>query len=395
MGDSPDWATPTFGMPWNQTAPMTERSRFVALHQEGCYSMTELCDRFGISRKTGYKWLGRFAETGLSGLADQSRAPHACPHRTPKSIETALVRAREAHPHWGPKKLVAYLARKQPELALPAISTAGDILDRHGLVKARPRRAKPVHPGNTSLKVDAPNQVWIADFKGQFLTGNGEWCYPLTVTDAHSRFLLACQALPSTQSAGAQPVFSRLFAEYGLPVAMRTDNGTPFASTALAGLSRLNLYWIKLGIRHQRIDPGHPEQNGRHERMHKTLKAETTRPPQYNLSLQQGRFADFQLEYNEERPHEALAQEPPRSHYTASERPLPLRAPAPEYPGHLLTRRVSSGGTISFGAKPLFLTEVLAGERIGLEEIADGLWSLYFYDVLVGRFNERDWRIYA
>ena len=357
--------------------------------------MTELCDRFGISRKTGYKWLARFTEEGLPGLADQSRAPHSCPHRTPKPIETALVRAREAHPHWGPKKLVAYLARKQPELALPAVSTAGDILDRHGLVKARPRRAKPVHPGNTPLKVDAPNQVWIADFKGQFLTGNGEWCYPLTVTDAYSRFLLACQALPSTQTAGAQPVFSRLFAEYGLPVAMRTDNGTPFASTALAWLSRLNLYWIKLGIRHQRIDPGHPEQNGRHERMHKTLKAETTRPPQYNLSLQQERFAAFQDEYNEERPHEGLAQQPPRTLYAASDRQLPLRAPAAEYPGHLLTRRVSSGGSISFGAKPLFLSEVLAGEHIGLEEIADGLWSLFFYDVLIGRFNEPDWRIYA
>ena len=355
--------------------------------------MIELCDRFGISRKTGYKWLARFAEAGLPGLADQSRAPRACPHRTPKGVETALVRAREAHPHWGPKKLVAYLSRKQPELALPAASTAGDILRRHGLVQRRPRRAKPVHPGSTPLKVDAPNQVWIADFKGQFPTGDGEFCYPLTVTDAHSRFLLACQALPSTHLAGAQPVFSRLFAEYGLPVAMRTDNGVPFATTALAGLSRLNLWWIKLGIRHQRIDPGHPEQNGRHERMHKTLKAETTRPPEWNLSLQQQRFVTFRREYNEERPHEALAQQPPLSQYAASDRRLPLHLPAPEYPGHLLIRRVSANGTISFGGRPLFRSEVLAGEHIGLEEVADGIWSLFFYDVLLGRFHERDWQV--
>ena len=372
---------------------MTERSRFVALHQESHFSMIDLCDRFGISRKTGYKWLARFAEAGLPGLADQSRAPRACPHRTPQGVETALVRAREAHPHWGPKKLVAYLSRKQPDLALPAASTAGDILRRHGLVQRRPRRAKPVHPGNTPLKVDAPNQVWIADFKGQFPTGDGEYCYPLTVTDAHSRFLLACHALPSTHLAGAQPVFSCLFAEYGLPVAMRTDNGTPFTTTALAGLSRLNLWWIKLGIRHQRIDPGHPEQNGRHERMHKTLKAETTRPPEWNLSLQQQRFATFRHEYNEERPHEALAQQPPRSQYVASERQLPLRLPAPEYPGHLLTRRVSLNGTISFGGRQLFLSEVLAKEHIGLEEVEGGIWSLFFYDVLLGRFNECDWQV--
>ena len=382
-------------MPWIQTEPVTERARFVALHQEGCYSMTELCERFGISRKTGYKWLSRFTDAGLDGLKDQSRAPRQCPHRTAKGVEAALVRAREAHPTWGPKKLVAYLAEKRPELALPAASTAGDILKRHGLVQARRRRTKPVHPGQAPLKADAPNQVWCADFKGEFPTRDGVLCYPLTVTDAHSRYLLACHALPSTQIAGAQAVFTRLFAEYGLPIAIRTDNGVPFASIALAGLSSLNLRWLRLGIQHQRIAPGHPEQNGRHERMHRTLKAETTRPPAENLPLQQLSFDQFRREYNEERPHEALSQQPPQRHYTFSERRLPLRTPAPDYPGHYLLRRVSAGGEIKFGGKSLFLTHVLAGEQVGMEEVDDGIWSLHFYGALLGRFNERDWLIHG
>lgn len=370
-----------------------ERARFIALHEEGLYSMCELCARFGISRKTGYKWLGRYQTEGLEGLEDQSRAPHSCPHRTAAKTEAALVHAREAHPTWGPKKLLPHLARTQPELRLPARSTAGEVLKRHGLIQERKRRRKPLHPGGTTLVAEAPNDVWMADFKGEFPTRNGAMCYPLTVTDAHSRFLLGCRALASTQHAGAQPVFTALFAEYGLPCALRTDNGTPFSSTAIGGLSRLSVWWIKLGIEHQLITPGQPQENGRHERMHRTLKAETTRPPDWDLPGQQARFDGFRREFNAERPHEALAQRTPGSLYTPAARSLPGRLPEPEYSGHLSVRRVGPRGSISFAARPLFLSEVLAGEQVGLEEVDDGVWSVFFYGLLLGRFHERDWQV--
>lgn len=374
-------------MPWNETEPVMERARFLALHQEGLYSMTELCDRFGISRKTGYKWLERYDTAGLAGLQDRSRQPLTCPHHTPASVETALVQAREAHPCWGPKKLVAWLARNQPSLDLPAPSTAGAILQRHGLITGRKRRPKPTHPGKTPLVADAPNDVWQADFKGEFPTRDGQLCYPLTVSDAHSRFLLACQALTSTQTAGAQAVFTHLFQEYGLPTAIRTDNGTPFASTAIGGLSRLNVWWIKLGIQHQRIEPGQPQQNGRHERLHRTLKAETTRPPAADLGGQQAEFARFQREYNTERPHEALDQRPPSTLYAPALRLFPRTLPAPEYAGHLRIRKVGTSGSIRWRGRFLFISEVLAGEHVGLEEVDEDVWEVSFYNVLVGRFR--------
>jgi putative transposase len=237
----------------------------------------------------------------------------------------------------------------------------------------------------------------MADFKGEFPTRNGRLCYPLTVTDAHSRFLLGCRALPSTQHAGAQPVFAALFTEYGLPHAIRTDNGSPFSRPAIAGLSRLSVWWINAqrapGIRHQRITPGRPQENGRHERMHRTLKAETTRPPDWDLRSQQERFDAFRVAFNDERPHEALQQRTPGSAYVSAARRLPPRLPEPEYRGHFYVRRVSVRGNISFAARPLFISEVLAGEDVGPEEVADGVWSVYFYDVLLGRFHEREWQL--
>jgi putative transposase len=251
-----------------------------------------------------------------------------------------------------------------------------------------------VHPGSGPLTAEAPNQVWTADFKGEFPTRNGAWCYPLTVSDAHSRFLLEVRALPSTGHGGACPVFARLFAEHGLPESIRTDNGVPFATTALCGLSRLSVWWTKLGITHQRITPGHPEQNGRHERMHRTLKAETTRPPEWDLPGQQQRFNRFRREFNEERPHEALSQEVPAAHFQPSPRSLPRRLPPPNYPGHYLVRRVFSGGAISLAARKIFVSELLDGETVGLEEIEDGIWSVYFYELLLGRLDERDYRIH-
>jgi putative transposase len=373
---------------------MHERVRFVTLHRESLYSMTELCQRFGISRRIGYKWLARCAAGGFPALEDQRRVPRSCPHRTSKAVEAALVQLRKQHPTWGPKKLLARLRQAQPELELPAVSTAGAILKRHELVpEGRRRRSRPEHPGGGPLRVNAPNQVWTADFKGEFPTRDGQLCYPLTICDAHSRFLLVCHALSSTALAGAEPVFTRLFAAYGLPQAIRTDNGPPFASSALGGLSRLNAGWTRLGIHHQRIDPGHPEQNGRHERLHRTLKAETTRPPEPDLLAQQARFERFRAEYNEVRPHEALAQEPPAAHYQGSTRPLPARTPTPEYEGHLLVRRVRPNGSIKLWNQELFVSSVLIGEQVALEEIDDGVWSVYYYRLLLGRLDVRKWQI--
>lgn len=380
-------------MPWKENTPMTERARFVALHAEGLYSMTELCARFGISRRVGYKWLHRFAAAGLSGLAERSRAPHSCPHRADPEAVAALIRTRERHPHWGPKKLVAYLRQRQPELLLPAVSTAGEILKRHGLIRPQRRRSRPAHPGQGPLVTTAPHQVWMADFKGEFRLGNGQLCYPLTLSDAHTRYLLACFALPNATSASARPCFAQVFAEHGLPEAIRTDNGPPFASTALGGLSRLNVAWTQLGIQHQRIAPGHPEQNGRHERMHRTLKAETARPPAEDLGGQQQRFDAFLREFNHERPHEALGQVTPASVHTPSPRPLPEAPPAPAYPGHFEVRQVKAGGEIRFRQQFLFVSQALHGEAVGLEEEADGVWSLFYYHLLLGRFHERELRL--
>ena len=379
-------------MPWRQTEPMHEKARFVLAHQEGLFEMTELCARFGISRKTGYKWLARFQEHGLEGLQEQSRAPHTSPHRLAPAVAEALREARRLHPTWGARKLLPWLARKQPQLAeqLPSASATAALLAKHDLVESKRRRRKAKHPGTSPLVAEAPNDVWTADFKGQFATGDRRLCYPLTVVDAHSRYLLGCQSLLSVECASALPVFTRLFRDYGLPRAIRTDNGVPFATGALSGLSRLNIEWIRLGIQHQRIEPAHPEQNGRHERMHRTLKREATRNPERDLAAQQERFEVFRTEYNEERPHEALGQETPASHYQPSPRPYPAIVPEPNYPGHMQRRWISKAGTFRFHkGRQLFLSNALIHEWIGLEEVEDGVWSLYFYDVLVARFDER------
>lgn len=376
-------------MPWSQTDPMKERTRFVVLAQEKLYSMSELCERLGISRQTGYTWLHRYEADGIDGLHSRSHAPKTCPHRIAPEVQTVLLAARKAHPDWGPRKLLVWLRPRYPDLALPAASTVGDLFKREGLVEPRPRQRTWTHPGRVSPSAEAPNQLWNADFKGQFRTGDGATCYPLTVSDAHSRYLLACQGLSSTAHSGAQATFAWLFREYGLPQAIRSDNGGPFCTKAIAGLSQLSVWWTQLGIKHQRIEPGHPEQNGSHERMHRTLKGATLRPPAPSVGVQQARFDAFRREYNEERPHEGIEMKTPGSLYVASRREMPERITPPQYGGHCHVRRVRGNGILYFRDRTLFLSELLIGQDVGIEEIEDGVWSIYFYDLLLARLDER------
>ena len=378
-------------MPWLETSPMEQRLAFVFDHERGLYTMTDLCARYGISRKSGYKWLTRFGEDGRRGLGDRSRAPRTCPHQTAPEVARLLGAARRAHPSWGPRTLLGWLAVRHPELSWPAASTAGDLLKRLGLVKKRRRRRPFFHPGVVPPTTTAPNDLWTADFKGHFKTRDGVYCYPLTIADQHTRYLVACQGLLSIEGSGAQRVFTTAFRTHGLPAAIRTDNGVPFATSGIHGLSRLNVWWMQLGIQHQRIRPASPQENGAHERMHKTLKAGAIRPPRGSLAAQQRAFNLFRREYNEERPHQYLKGRTPASRYHRSPRPYPERLPPIEYPGHYLVKRVTHAGTIRFKRKLLFLANPLRQQYVGLEEVGDGLWSLYFNRVLLARFDEREY----
>lgn len=382
-------------MPWTEATQMQQRARFLLEFSARLYSMSDLCRRFGISRKTGYKWSGRYEEEEISDLKDRSRRPKSCPSRTSEEVEAALVALRQKHPFWGPRKLRAFLKDRRPEISWPAASTIGDVLKRHGLITARRRRLRPVGSASGSLSQPvAPNDLWTSDFKGQFLTGDHRLCYPLTVVDAVSRFVLGLQGLDSVQEAVTWPQFERLFREYGLPSGIRTDNGSPFASSGLGHLSRLSVRWLKLGIRPERITPGHPEQNGSHERMHRTLKAETARPPAGNASLQQARFEEFRRYYNEERPHEGLGQKPPARLYEPSRRPYPEKLPEPEYPGHYEVRSVQTEGFICWRGREVMLSKALRGERVGLEEIDERVWAVYFCAVELARFHEAEGKLF-
>jgi len=325
-------------MPWTTSSPMDQKTQFIADYLRQTLSITELCLHYGISRKTAYKWISRYHEAGLSGLQDRSRKPRSCPHQTESDLVQALLDARRRHPTWGAKKLLKLLSRSDPGRTWPARSTVCDLLARHGLIKQPRKRRHLGHPGKPSTVIASPNQVWCADFKGQFKTRDGLYCYPLTITDGFSRYLLACQGLLSTACANAKPVFTKIFREYGLPERIRTDNGVPFATVSLARLSSLSAWWIRLGIVPELIEPGKPQQNGRHERMHRTLKAETTRPPAANRRAQQRQFNGFQEEYNHLRPHEAINLETPASVYQPSMRPYPEKLPRLEYPSHYETR---------------------------------------------------------
>jgi len=383
-------------MPWSVQTPMSQRLEFVETAARGLYTMTELCARYGISRRVGYKWLARYAAGGgVEGLADRSRRPAHSPRAISDETAARLLACREAHPTWGPRKLLAYLARRHPRVGWPAASTVGELLKRYGLVRPRRRRSAPGHPGRPLTPMDVPNAVWTADFKGQFRTRDGVYCFPLTVVDGCSRYLLACRGLPSVETAGARAVFERLFRERGLPERLRSDNGIPFATGALGRLSALSVWWIKLGITPELIEPSSPQQNGRHERMHRTLKAEATRPPAANATGQQRVLERFRREYNEERPHEALGNVTPAECYVSSPRPYPRRLTDPEYPGHYQVRYVSRNGGVRWHNQWVNVSHVLAEEYVGLEEVDDGVWSVYFGPVLLGRFEERDLRIHG
>jgi transposase InsO family protein len=363
---------------------MEERARFLIECVRGELPMTALCRKYGISRKTAYKWWTRFQAEGAVRLADRSRASHAHPNATAPEVVTLLLEVRKRRPTWGPRKLIAWLAARYPGLRLPAPSTAGELLRRYGLARRRRRRVHMAPYAAPFVANEHPNAVWAADFKGGFALGNGRRCNPLTLSDTCSRFLLRCEALTWMDEARVRPIFESAFDEFGRPDAIRTDNGPPFATLAPAGLSRLAIWWIKLGIRPERIPPGAPQQNGRHERLHRTLAEETAQPPAPTLAAQQRRFDHFRGVYNAERPHEALGQQPPATVYTASPRRYPVPLQEPEYPGGMEVRRVRANGSLKWGGTELYVGAPLVGERVGLEDLGDGRWRVYFADIPLG-----------
>ena len=371
-------------MPWSETCAMDERMRFVIAASEDDAVMSAVCAEFGISRPTGYKWLGRYGAEGLEGLKERSRAPLSHGRARDEAVVEAVLALRERQPTWGPKKLRKKLGERLPDIAPPAGSTIGDWLRKEGLTeRRRPRRRCP--PSSSPLAAaDAPNAVWCADFKGWFTTGDRQRCDPLTISDAMSRYLLCCEAVAQPDGAHVRPLFEAAFCEFGLPLAIRSDNGPPFASIGAGGLSRLAVWWIKLGVKPERIKPGKPQQNGRHERMHRTLKAETADPPAATLAEQQRRFDGFRAIYNDERPHEALGFETPASVYRPSDRVYPCALREPSYAEGAAVRRVRTNGVIKWAGELIFVSEALIGEPVAIEETEAGEWLVRYADVELG-----------
>ena len=372
-------------MPWKECKPMDERLRFVARLLEG-EKMSGLCREFGISRVTGYKIFNRYKECGLDALQDRSRRPYRQANRLPFQIERSILGIKRQYPSWGAPKIRDKLIRDYAMFKPPAISTVHAVLDRNGLVKRRKRRRH--KPEGTPLSAaHEANGLWCADYKGEFMLANRQYCYPLTVTDYRSRYLLACEGMTSTRSDFAFAAFERVFKDFGLPRAIRTDNGNPFASpNALFGLSKLAVWWLRLGIKIQRIKPGHPQQNGRHERMHLTLKKEATKPASFNFLQQQERFDRFIEVYNNQRPHQALKGAYPGDLYTPSARAY-QPPPEPEYPFHDRTIRVTRCGRICIGKRKINLSQVFAGQILGIREIEDQIWLVSFMDHDLGFFD--------
>lgn len=370
-------------MPWRETSVMEERLRFVARLLEG-EGMSEVCRDFGISRKTGYKILNRYRQDGLEALTDRSRRPVRYANQLPDQIETMIIASKKDKPHWGARKIRELLVRKLAgDMRIPSTSTVHAVLDRHGLVAQARKRHRHKAEGTDLSHALVPNDLWCVDFKGEFKLGDGRYCYPLTVTDQASRYLLACEAFSSNKELPVIEAFRHLFAERGLPDAIRSDNGIPFASpNGLYNLSKLSVWWLRLGIAIERIKPGHPQQNGRHERMHLTLKKEATRPAGMNMLQQQARFDAFIREFNTERPHEALNMRTPQDVYSASVRPY-RGLPEIDYPLHDRDVLVTSCGRICMHRKKINISIVMAGQRLGIKEVDDGIWLVSFmqYDL--------------
>ena len=378
-------------MPWQGVSTVDLRVQFVMEFLSGLQPMTELAAAYGISRKTGYKWVQRYERAGPSALEDRSRRPHGSPRAVEAAVVARLLAARRAKPYWGARKLRQWLARREP-----AGAVAGPVDDPHraaaawsGAAARAPAAPRPVRADRSARRARAERRV-DGGLQGSFRLTSGVRCYPLTLRDLASRYTLRCDALAGEQLVPTQQRLTRAFATYGLPTCIRSDNGHPFAGTGLARLSRLAVWWMRLGIQVERIGLGRPDQNGAHEQFHRVLKAQTTRPPAGNLAAQQRRFDRFRLEYNDERPHEALADAVPASCYQASPRALPARVPPVEYPGHWEPRRVSTTGTVSWRGQALFLSEALAGELVAFDEVDDGIWTVQFGTVPLARWLERE-----
>jgi len=364
-------------MPWQEQSAMDQKLRFVVDCLSGEATMTELCEAYGVSRRVGYKWLNRYRSEGVWGLGERSHAPLRHGRQTAPELAQKIVELRRARPTWGPRKLVAKLSDLHPDLSWPSHSTAYEILKQAGLVTKRRVRRRPPRRAGDLTAPERPNHVWAIDHKGWFVLGDGERCEPLTLEDSYSRFLLALSAGSGVSAAQTRPVLERAFRDYGLPQVIRSDNGPPFASTGVTGLSTLSAWWIKLGVHPERITPGRPQENGRLERFHATLR-EAVRPPCADRSAQRARFDAFRRDYNDERPHQALGQIPPARFYAPSPRPMPEKLPEPDYPSGFAVRRVRTNGEVKWRGQLLHLSSALVGEPIAIED-ADQGWRVWFY----------------
>jgi putative transposase len=380
-------------MPWKETCAMNQKIQLIGDYLKQIYTITQLSETYEVSRNTIYKWIKRYKQGGNEGLTERISAPRRHPNATSLEVARELTEFKMQHKCWGPKKVVFWLKKYRPGQPWPAVSTSSHLLKQAGLVKTRKKRSRCLPYTEPFQECSGPNMVWSVDYKGQFKTGDGNLCYPLTFTDNYSRYLLGCTALSHPSYELSRPVFEALFKKYGLPVAIRTDNGPPFASCGLGGLSKLSVWLIKLGIKPERIKAGHPEQNGRHERMHRSLKEATAKPPKQNLKEQQKAFDVHQKDFNEDRPHEALGMRTPASVYKPSLRAYPAKIPKIVYPARYQVRQVRHNGEIKWKGETVYVSQALAREPVALKQVADHQWKIYFSTYLLGILDELDMKI--